>query len=896
MRTLPYLILIALAGLQCGDATVGERAEPLADASADVRATDDLSAVDAAGETTDREASPAPEDPYTRVVWQLHDGRLPMPNDMFRDPAAARLTVPVSDDLSPAETALRRWMNEQEGWSTTAQMSVEFDGPIDPATVTPATVQVWRWGSEPTRLSADEAIWAVSEDAQRVTIDPVRSGWQPGATYVGLVRGGSGGVLDVAGEPVRASPVFEWALGAADLPDDDFRSILSGYLDVLGTAVPAADQVPREEVAVAWPFTVTTAVELLMDRLSQRAPLPFDLLLEPSTGRVHLEHADWDSQLEADAKTQLNELDGFGLSSRIHVVFSGPIDPDTVSLEHVSVYDVETASALPLVGAAMLDERHLVIEIEEDALPLPQTTTFAVVLREGPRGADGADVVPQIVGALLIGEHPVFDDGVSTIASLDGPLAERIEFGRARVAPLLDDIGRDGVLAAWSFTTMDAFPALREAVGLAEAVGVDAAPIVDEVVEISSGLVRGPIDRARAFEVLFPDALPIDPVAASARAVYAPRLLGVERLVWGRLPIPYFLDPVTRRWRDDGAHELRETPFLLTVPQNATAPVPVVVFAHAVVTDRRFLLTIAGALARRGMAAMAIDLPFHGERTVCVDDSLVALPNFLPEALQSVVGQTGPVVQLPPCVSGDEATCAPTGACLGPDGEPEPFNTFVRLGDNTAIMDMQVASGAAFLDLSDMAYMKDHILQALVELGAQRRSLQTADWSAIAGVELKTDVLRFAGQSLGSIIGLVFTAVDPHFHRLVFNVPGGDLVELFLHSTFFEGQMERFLLDTGLDRDTYEFERLLDVARWVIDSVDPQAVAHTFRGKARKALLQLSTGDLIIPNQVTRTIQRVSELPLLEYPSPLHADLVVPLLGLGMLDDLADFLGDGQLP
>lgn len=218
------------------------------------------------------------------------------------------------------------------------------------------------------------------------------------------------------------------------------------------------------------------------------------------------------------------------------------------------------------------------------------------------------------------------------------------------------------------------------------------------------------------------------------------------------------------------------------------------------------------------------------------------------------------------------------------------------MGEKTAIIDMHVASGAAFLDLSDMAYLKDHILQALVELGALRRSLQTADWSSIAGAELRTDTMRFAGQSLGSIIGLTFTAVDPTFTRLAFNVPGGDLVELFLNSVFFQAHIERFLLDTQLEEGSYEYERLLDVARWLIDSVDPQAVAHEFQGGAREGLLQMSKGDVIIPNVVTQTVQRVSGLPMLEYPSPLHADLVVPVLGLPMLIHLANFLADGQVP
>ena len=39
---------------------------------------------------------------------------------------------------------------------------------------------------------------------------------------------------------------------------------------------------------------------------------------------------------------------------------------------------------------------------------------------------------------------------------------------------------------------------------------------------------------------------------------------------------------------------------------------------------------------------------------------------------------------------------------------------------------------------------------------------------------------------------------------------------------------------------------------------------------------------------------RVSGLPVVEYPSALHGDLVIPLVGDAMLDDLADFLAEGS--
>ena len=183
-----------------------------------------------------------------------------------------------------------------------------------------------------------------------------------------------------------------------------------------------------------------------------------------------------------------------------------------------------------------------------------------------------------------------------------------------------------------------------------------------------------------ALSELFPGALNPGPTA------YTGRVLGVEEVVQGTLESPYFLDSA-RRWRSEYAIE--EVGYMAIIPEDPDPSKPVVIFGHAVVTDRRFLLTIAGALAQRGFYSVAIDFPFHGDRTVCVDASLVAVPNFFPESIQPIVGYEEELIWLPPCVSGDDASCSPSGECLGPDGEVEPFNTF-------PIMDLKPASGAAF--------------------------------------------------------------------------------------------------------------------------------------------------------------------------------------------------------
>ena len=64
------------------------------------------------------------------------------------------------------------------------------------------------------------------------------------------------------------------------------------------------------------------------------------------------------------------------------------------------------------------------------------------------------------------------------------------------------------------------------------------------------------------------------------------------------------------------------------------------------------------------------------------------------------------------------------------------------------------------------------------------------------------------------------------------------------------------------------------------------------------ALIQMARingelGDVVIPTATTDVLAAVSGLPVVEYPSVLHGDLVIPLIGDAQLRDLADFLADG---
>lgn len=858
--------------------------------------------------------APDPVVPYAYAVYDPGTGRIPTPNQALVDEDAGHIDLSTDGaDLTAASIAMREWLNTLDGWSTASAAKLEFSQPIDPTTATSSTLQVWEWGSAPVLTNGTTI--EVADDGRAVEILPPKAGWDRGGTYMVVARGGDDGLRTAEGAPIGPDAAF-WYL-RLDEPLNDHPRAFSGAtgadrqdtadrMEALRQSLQPyfehtdASGVLREDVVALWEFRTTTRVELAMDRESQRVPLPFDVLIDPATGLVDLSASDHDTELEADAKEVANQLAGFGLTANPFFELTGPVDPATVTSDTVRLYDVaQTATPVEadvrlMAGGGVeacevdpVDEdcRFLFVRIARDALPLAADRTYAVVVTGGLLDLDGRSVVPMPMGAMLQLPMSLWEDGEPALSSLDEDSALRLEGVRASQAELLDGLGRDTVAVAWPFTTMDPVPSLRETLVLGELTGVHPTPTIDS---------RKPPWRLLGTDHALADLFP--GIGNPGPDLYIGRVDGVAEVVQGTIDMPYFLDPETRRWRDGDAYEARPIRYLATIPEDPpSGPLKVVVFGHAVVTDRRFLLTISGELARKGFAAVAIDFPFHGDRLACVDASLVATPNVLPAELQDLTGLDGELLYFPPCESGDDATCSPTGECLDADGDVEDFSSF-------PIIDMAPVAGAALLDVSDIAHIPDHVRQAIVDLGMLSYSLRTEPtWDAVFGRPIERDSFHYAGQSLGSIFGALYVALDPSIDRAVLNVAGANYVDLFLDSTFFSPQVDAVMLQNELAPGSFESERMLQFATWLLDAVDPLAVAHLYAQDGRDAMIQIDRvsselGDLIIPNHTTETLQRASGLPMIAYPSILHADLIVPGLGDAMLVDLADFLSGDLTP
>jgi dienelactone hydrolase len=792
------------------------------------------------------------KDPPTTLIHARFDPDarvIPMPTDVLRDAAAKRLDLPNDTDkdlakLTPAEREFYTYLETLDGWSSLMSATVDFTGAIDVQTVTAASLQVWHWGAVPERV-ADVRL-ALSQDGTHLEIDPPRSGWQRGERYVVVLRGGDHGVKGRAGERVDCDAAFYFLRQTTrlDTPEHEHAfpgdtqaerqanaARLEGIREDLAPAFDAfeAQGLPRPEVAALWAFTVTTRTELAMDQPSQRMPLPIDLMLDPATHHVAAPAAPWDSATEAEAKGRLGELDGFALSGAQLFELTGPMDPATVDETSVKLYAIAgTPVQVPATVELLADRAHVVVTPKSGRLD--EKTPYAVVVADTVRDAAGLPPTIMPIGHFLTAYAPIVVDDHSQVLGVADTDAHKLEASRGELVTALDVLGRDHVLAAWPFTTMSVTAPLAELRTRAETFAVSPDPA--NVLHMTPG-----------------EALADFPFGIGS-------ILNVAAVYQGAIESPIFLDPKTRAWRSDGSHTVEQIKFTLTVPNSpAAGPMPVVIFGHGLVTERRFVLAVGDALAAKGYAAISIDFPYHGDRTYCATGGPISVVNPLDGSLAS----------LNPCQAG--STCNELGKCVDANGNGNHLATF-------GVISTPVASGAMFLEIDHIASSKDHFQQALVDLGALDRSLRTGAWSALLGHPVDTSRIYYSGQSLGGIMGAVFLGANPDIPRAVLNVPGAGLIPMFDDSTFFSAQLDAFFTRQHIDRASFDGRRFLTVAHWFMDAVDPQHLGPITGNRA--LMLQMATLDAVIPNANTELLQRVTGAPRRDYIAE-HGFLTIPI-------------------
>ncbi len=181
------------------------------------------------------------------------------------------------------------------------------------------------------------------------------------------------------------------------------------------------------------------------------------------------------------------------------------------------------------------------------------------------------------------------------------------------------------------------------------------------------------------------------------------------------------------------ANSLQRIPVIMTIPNansgksKPSAGWPVVIFQHGITRNRTDMLAIAGALAQVGYAVVAIDAPLHG-----VTDKTS------PFYRNQLIGSGAPSLVVGERTFDVDYSSNTSGA-PGPDGQID-------------------GSGNYFINLSSLLTSRDNLRQANADLLELTQAIVSG---SVAGADLDGSTVEFVGQSLGSIIGTAYMAIEP---------------------------------------------------------------------------------------------------------------------------------------
>lgn len=441
-------------------------------------------------------------------VLDLVDPQIPTPIDIegvTYDPETG-VEVPVPPDASPAYAALLQgFVNTLDGWALNSTVEFQFSGPVRLETVNADTVVLVDLSADPPRrLTGLGPVAAFDESTGRTDVVIASPTPLPAGRTLGVVVRGNGpsGVLDASGDPVATPITFTFLksrepllrriersdgsvrivsniVASADTPEDaaalqlleGMRAAYAPALDALAAgAVDGLAAIPREEVVLFWTFTTQSATIAQFDPLFSVIPTPNDLLFAGDT--LSFPIAADDPAAQRALFGWLNTLDGFSLLSAPEVSFSGAIDPATLDVDSVRVFDLTTPAALSEVTALARtwdpQTNTLVLQQETPGAVFEHGHRYAVVVLSGPSEAGGvatgvldaagAPITRSQAMALALLTEPLVEGDRSLLPVLTDAQAQQFEAVRAGYAQVTGalaaqlDIDRDRIASLWTFT------------------------------------------------------------------------------------------------------------------------------------------------------------------------------------------------------------------------------------------------------------------------------------------------------------------------------------------------------------------------------------------------------------------------------------------------------------
>jgi pimeloyl-ACP methyl ester carboxylesterase len=570
-------------------------------------------------------------------------------------------------------------------------------------------------------------------------------------------------------------------------------------------------------------------------------PLPNNLLLSGTTD-LTLNPPVANPANFGDPLVAVSSLDGWSTTSPGTTVFNARPNPASiVAGQSVRVFEVTLNQPGGVVTSVV---RELAANTEFVAVPQPsdasgrtlavvptaplkQLTSYLVVITDGVRDANGNDATPDQTYFLTKRTAPLCVNGQSTEpllpnASACGLEPLRILHNSQVAAAVSRGIARDDVVVSWVFTTQSITPVLQAvrsrvqpgAATLARTGLTTAIVGTPGIAEIYIGTLQLP------YYLLPPSATnptgPLNGFWKAAPGAYVPpfNALGLNPTstnITFANPFPVENTKVT-------------VPVIMTVPNRESgrdkpaAGWPIVIYNHGITRNRTDSLAVAATLASQGFAVVAIDQPLHG------------LPATSPFNIENT--PFAPVAQER---TFDVDYVNNTNGAPGPDGTPD-------------------ASGTHTINLASLLTSRDNLRQAVADLFVLTASIPTMDIDADGAPDFDGSKIAFVGQSLGSIVGTPFLALEPNVNIGLLSVPGGGIARMLEGSPTFGPRIRAGLAASGLQPNTPDYDRFFGAAQQVIDPADP--INYGFASAQNAILLHEVVGggevlpDQVIPNSV----------------------------------------------
>jgi hypothetical protein len=578
---------------------------------------------------------------------------------------------------------------------------------------------------------------------------------------------------------------------------------------------------------------------VLGDRPPDFADVPFPSeLYRDAQGRIALgalPNPKGNEPKFAAIRELLSERDGFCATCNVTFAIEGGLSIDSLSTPDAledAVFLVDVDPDSPEWGRRFplrwqWDALHGWLSVRPvRGLALHGGRRYAAVVTSAARGGDGLPVgpAPQLVA--------VRDDRASDDPRLHALLAAMDELETLGLA-------REHIAGLAAFTTEDPTADLRAIRSIVRNNSITS-------VEIDATWTGEALDELLGTPAESRPGLDVPPAAGTegtSTIVHETTAI----VVAGRFTAPRFVSGngtdvglPTRQAGSPMAEHSDEVPFVLIVPRDADLTrLPVVVSHHGFNASRTTGFVLADTVGRAGFAVLAIDAYQHGARAASARDEWFAMRGMVPGADGFAEASTLDVS----------------------------MRVFGLLGVDP---DLTLHPGYPLGAFEQ--FVADTIATIGWVLDGDVSKLREAD-PMLAGLAFDPGRIAFVGNSMGAVVGAAVVAVEPDLRAAVLDVMPGSIVETLVESPEFRPLTEQVLLaQIGVTDDFDEmgramiFDPTVDLIRWVLEPVDPLALApYILRGRTAESmpnlLVQLAGHDEVAAPPASESVVAAAGIP-----------------------------------